>query len=70
MRGHYHALDDCHLYSVYELIELATSNNANIWNEIVKFGINHVTTCQLCRAKGFICEICKKDEVKDVFILV
>jgi len=63
MRGHYHALDDCHLYSVYELIELATSNNANIWNEIVKFGINHVTTCQLCRAKGFICEICKSDEI-------
>ena len=29
----------------------------------VVWGRNHVLGCSLCSARGFICELCKKDEV-------
>jgi len=56
-------LKDEHIYSCHDLMLISNHSLEVEVENIVKFGSDHVRSCQLCSAKGFFCEICGSDEV-------
>nr|CAB3262666.1 uncharacterized protein LOC100181521 [Phallusia mammillata] len=63
LQGNSYMMDNPHIYSAYDLQRAQSSDLCDIIEKIVSFGVDHVRSCPLCSAKGFLCEICKKDEV-------
>ncbi|XP_002122866.3 uncharacterized protein LOC100181521 [Ciona intestinalis] len=63
LKGLTHMLGDPHLYTPNDLCLTSDGTLYNSINKVVLFGTKHVRQCQLCTAKGFVCEICTKDEV-------
>ncbi|GIX86702.1 pleckstrin homology domain-containing family M member 3 [Caerostris darwini] len=47
-----------HLYSVSDMIEIASGALAQTLLRAITFAKKHVMSCQLCMGKGFICEKC------------
>ncbi|XP_054724381.1 pleckstrin homology domain-containing family M member 1-like [Uloborus diversus] len=47
-----------HLYAIDDLLEIPNGTLANTLQKIIVFAKNHVSKCQLCLLKGFICEVC------------
>ncbi|CAG7823072.1 unnamed protein product [Allacma fusca] len=55
---------DVDLYSLQDLVELRFSMGLPLkTKEFVSKAIFHVLHCELCKQLGFLCEVCKKDEV-------
>ncbi|CAL1289125.1 unnamed protein product [Larinioides sclopetarius] len=51
-----------HLYSVSDLLEIASGALAQFLLKVIAFARKHVLNCQLCVGKGFICEKCSSDK--------
>ncbi|CAF4637875.1 unnamed protein product [Rotaria socialis] len=51
-----------HLYSLEDLVKTKLGDLHNELEPIVTSLKEHVLTCDLCYAKGFICEICKNEK--------
>ncbi|KAF8792088.1 Pleckstrin homology domain-containing family [Argiope bruennichi] len=51
-----------HLYSVSDLLEIASGALAQFLMKVIAFARKHVLNCQLCVGKGFICEKCDSDK--------
>ena len=56
-------LNNLHLYSVHDLLQLQTGYLAVHLQKVLDFCIKHIFGCILCREKGFICEICRSNEI-------
>ncbi|GFS58704.1 pleckstrin homology domain-containing family M member 3 [Nephila pilipes] len=48
-----------HLYSITDMLEIASGALAQTLLKVIAFAKKHVMSCQLCLVKGFICEVCK-----------
>ncbi|XP_075032504.1 pleckstrin homology domain-containing family M member 1 [Mixophyes fleayi] len=56
-------LDCAHTYSVRDLKQIADGVFESLLKSALDFASNHVFQCDLCSQKGFICLICKRDEI-------
>ncbi|CAJ0955876.1 unnamed protein product, partial [Mesorhabditis belari] len=61
--GSGHLLEHLHIYSFQDLLNVFSGALELHLQNLLKFATNHVFTCLLCRQKGFICELCTKDDV-------
>uniref|UniRef100_A0AC35FRA6 RUN domain-containing protein n=1 Tax=Panagrolaimus sp. PS1159 TaxID=55785 RepID=A0AC35FRA6_9BILA len=55
--------NNIHLYSVTDLQNAITGVLERRLNNIIKFAISHIESCNLCLQKGFICEICNAKKI-------
>ncbi|GFY56270.1 run domain Beclin-1-interacting and cysteine-rich domain-containing protein [Trichonephila inaurata madagascariensis] len=51
-----------HLYSLNDFVQVKSGDFVKYLRQLVNPCIEHVKQCILCQAKGFICEICRKDK--------
>lgn len=59
-----HFVENANTYSLQDLIDTVSGQLINYLQGIHSTFIRHITKeCQGCRGKGFICELCKADEV-------
>jgi len=56
-------LDDPEIYSLYDLTRVNSGELFQLLRVIVERGIDHVTHCELCSARGFLCEKCHASQV-------
>lgn len=59
--SHIYTDPDC--YSISDFINVKNGKLFKTLTVLVKHCENHVNHCQLCQARGFMCEICRKQEV-------
>ncbi|XP_039620596.1 run domain Beclin-1-interacting and cysteine-rich domain-containing protein isoform X1 [Polypterus senegalus] len=57
-----HLTEDLHLYSLSDLVAVRKGELAPRLRDLVQRGAAHVHRCELCQAKGFICEFCGNDK--------
>ncbi|KAJ8030435.1 Run domain Beclin-1-interacting and cysteine-rich domain-containing protein [Holothuria leucospilota] len=57
-----HLLSETETYSMADLIRVRSGDMEKTLSRLVQQGLQHVANCELCQAKGFICEICKNEE--------
>ena len=55
--------EDVDVYAIRDLEEIHSGKLMSCLNAAFKFALNHITKCLLCSGKGFICEICREDQV-------
>ncbi|XP_065203100.1 run domain Beclin-1-interacting and cysteine-rich domain-containing protein-like isoform X2 [Planococcus citri] len=58
-----HIYNDPDNYSLKDLIDVKSNKLKKILLDISKTCENHVSQCELCHARGFMCEICSKQEI-------
>ncbi|CAJ0586584.1 unnamed protein product, partial [Mesorhabditis spiculigera] len=61
--GSHHLVEQLHVYSYQDLLHVYSGVLEMHLQNLLKFAINHVAHCQLCRQKGFLCEMCSKGDV-------
>ncbi|EEC15179.1 conserved hypothetical protein [Ixodes scapularis] len=54
-----HLYEHVHLYSAFDLLQVPSGALQRTLEKAIKFARAHVLACQLCAAKGFVCEICQ-----------
>ncbi|XP_006816463.1 run domain Beclin-1-interacting and cysteine-rich domain-containing protein-like [Saccoglossus kowalevskii] len=59
----HHLIHDVNIYSIIDLLKVRSGEMPLELRELVEDAITHVTQCQLCQAKGFICELCNNNEI-------
>ena len=55
--------EDVDVYAIRDLEEIHSGKLPALLNSVFNFALKHITKCLLCSGKGFICEICKEDQV-------
>ena len=59
-----HFVDGPNLYSVQDLLDVKNGVLLPFLQRIIAIFAEHIKkTCVLCRAKGFVCEICGDDDI-------
>ncbi|KAL4838332.1 hypothetical protein H8958_009306 [Nasalis larvatus] len=58
-----HLTDELHLFSLEDLARIKKGLLAPLLKVILKASLAHVTGCELCQGKGFICEFCQNTTV-------
>ncbi|XP_037283522.2 pleckstrin homology and RUN domain containing M1 [Rhipicephalus microplus] len=58
-----HLYEHVHLYSTFDLLQVPSGTLQRALEKAIKFARGHVLDCNLCAAKGFICEICRDPAV-------
>ncbi|XP_047666250.1 run domain Beclin-1-interacting and cysteine-rich domain-containing protein isoform X3 [Tachysurus fulvidraco] len=53
-----HLTEDLHLFSLNDLTAVRSGDLAPKLRDLVQAGSEHVASCVLCQAKGFVCEFC------------
>ncbi|EDV19616.1 uncharacterized protein TRIADDRAFT_33286, partial [Trichoplax adhaerens] len=56
-----HIIDQPHVYSMHDFMSVKKKELNAILEPYVIANAAHISQCQLCRLKGFICEICKSE---------
>ncbi|KAE8283955.1 Pleckstrin-like proteiny domain-containing family M member 1 [Larimichthys crocea] len=56
-------LESSHLYSVKDLRQIAEGEYANYLMTQSQYASAHVSHCDLCTQRGFICQICHADDI-------
>lgn len=56
-------LTDPDMYSLHDLIQVKTGDFLNKLREVNGECITHVDKCELCQARGFVCEFCSSKNV-------
>uniref|UniRef100_UPI00358F69F9 run domain Beclin-1-interacting and cysteine-rich domain-containing protein-like isoform X2 n=1 Tax=Myxine glutinosa TaxID=7769 RepID=UPI00358F69F9 len=54
-----HLTSELHVYSLGELVDARSGVLAQRLQPLLPAGTQHIESCQLCQARGFICEFCK-----------
>ncbi|XP_032827682.2 run domain Beclin-1-interacting and cysteine-rich domain-containing protein isoform X1 [Petromyzon marinus] len=57
-----HLTEEVDLYSLEDLLAVRRGELAPTLRQVVTQTTQHVRACQLCQARGFICEFCQKEE--------
>ncbi|CAI5789876.1 Pleckstrin homology and RUN domain containing M1 [Podarcis lilfordi] len=61
---HRHYLLECpHKYSVADLRQIADGVFETFLQSLIQFASHHVYNCDLCTQRGFICEICNRNDI-------
>ncbi|XP_030642459.1 uncharacterized protein rubcnl [Chanos chanos] len=58
-----HLTQELHLFSMDDLVRVKRGHLVPIAKALVRSGTAHVENCELCQARGFICEFCRRKEV-------
>lgn len=58
-----HLMQELHLFSMDELIRVKNGQLCTIAKALLQSAVAHTDFCELCQAKGFICEFCHGKEV-------
>ncbi|XP_062861749.1 protein associated with UVRAG as autophagy enhancer [Trichomycterus rosablanca] len=59
----FHLSQELHLFSMDDLIKIKRGQYLATAKVVMKSATAHVDTCELCQAKGFICEFCHGPDV-------
>ncbi|XP_035267877.1 run domain Beclin-1-interacting and cysteine-rich domain-containing protein-like isoform X2 [Anguilla anguilla] len=57
-----HLTEDLHLFSLNDLGAVRHGELVPQLRELLRLGSMHVAACELCQAKGFVCEFCGNDK--------
>lgn len=57
-----HICGEPHLYSMHDLLQARDGDLLLFLRRLAIESLNHINQCQLCLAKGFICEYCKNGD--------
>lgn len=64
LKDRQHFVDSSNVYSLQDLIDVNSGVLLPFLTKIHSLFLTHIKSdCQLCQAKGFVCELCGKDEV-------
>ncbi|XP_035222934.1 differentially expressed in FDCP 8 homolog B-like isoform X1 [Stegodyphus dumicola] len=64
LKDRQHFVESADIYSLQDLIDVSSGSLLTYLEKIHAMFIQHITQqCQGCRGKGFICELCKSDDV-------
>ncbi|XP_004433705.1 PREDICTED: uncharacterized protein KIAA0226-like homolog isoform X1 [Ceratotherium simum simum] len=58
-----HLTEELHLFSLEDLVRLKKGLLAPSLKDVLKASLEHVSGCELCQGKGFICEFCRSTAV-------
>ncbi|NXP56423.1 RUBCL protein, partial [Heliornis fulica] len=58
-----HLTEELHLFSLDDLIKIKRGQLLPLLKDILKSSTTHVDGCELCQAKGFICEFCQSADL-------
>ncbi|NXG26610.1 RUBCL protein, partial [Grallaria varia] len=58
-----HLTEELHLFSLDDLVKIKRGQLLPLLKDILKSSISHVDSCELCQAKGFICEFCQSADL-------
>ncbi|NXK33344.1 RUBCL protein, partial [Piprites chloris] len=58
-----HLTEELHLFSLDDLVKIKRGQLLPLLKDILKSSISHVDGCELCQAKGFICEFCQSADL-------
>ncbi|NWU76651.1 RUBCL protein, partial [Onychorhynchus coronatus] len=58
-----HLTEELHLFSLDDLVKIKRGQLLPLLKNILKSSISHVDGCELCQAKGFICEFCQSADL-------
>ncbi|XP_064467083.1 differentially expressed in FDCP 8-like isoform X2 [Ornithodoros turicata] len=59
-----HFVENCHMYSLQDLVDLHDGSLLTYITQVHHVFFKHITIeCQGCRGKGFLCTLCKSDQV-------
>uniref|UniRef100_A0A8B9VJ28 Rubicon Homology domain-containing protein n=1 Tax=Anas zonorhyncha TaxID=75864 RepID=A0A8B9VJ28_9AVES len=62
-----HLTEELHLFSLDDLVKIKRGQLLPLLKDILKTSISHVDGCELCQAKGFICEFCQSADLLFAF---
>ncbi|KAB5576690.1 hypothetical protein PHYPO_G00200890 [Pangasianodon hypophthalmus] len=58
-----HLSDELHVYAMDDLVKIKRGHLLTTAKAVMRSATNHVEACELCQAKGFICEFCRGKDV-------
>ncbi|KAM9388335.1 protein associated with UVRAG as autophagy enhancer [Phaethornis superciliosus] len=58
-----HLTEELHLFSLDDLVKIKRGQLLPLLKDILKSSSSHVNSCELCQAKGFICEFCQSADL-------
>uniref|UniRef100_A0A8C0EYC0 Rubicon like autophagy enhancer n=1 Tax=Bubo bubo TaxID=30461 RepID=A0A8C0EYC0_BUBBB len=58
-----HLTEELHLFSLDDLVKIKRGHLLPLLKDILKSSTSHVDGCELCQAKGFICEFCQSADL-------
>ncbi|NXL52704.1 RUBCL protein, partial [Podilymbus podiceps] len=58
-----HLTEELHLFSLDDLVKIKRGQLLPLLKDILKTSTSHVDGCELCQAKGFICEFCQSADL-------
>ncbi|XP_065702461.2 protein associated with UVRAG as autophagy enhancer isoform X1 [Patagioenas fasciata] len=58
-----HMTEELHLFSLDDLVKIKRGQLLPLLKDILKCSTSHVDGCELCQAKGFICEFCQSADL-------
>lgn len=58
-----HLMQDLHLFSMDDLLKVKKGQLCAVAKALLQSSVAHIDFCELCQAKGFICEFCHGKEV-------
>ncbi|KFP76214.1 Uncharacterized protein KIAA0226-like, partial [Acanthisitta chloris] len=58
-----HLTEELHLFSLDDLVKIKRGQLLPVLKDILKSSTSHVDGCELCQAKGFICEFCQSADL-------
>lgn len=58
-----HLYEHVHLYSTFDMLQVPSGALNRTLQRAIAFARKHISSCQLCAAKGFVCEICRDPAV-------
>ncbi|NXC46233.1 RUBCL protein, partial [Penelope pileata] len=62
-----HLTEELHLFSLDDLVKIKRGQLLPLLKDILKSSTSHVDGCELCQAKGFICEFCQSADLLFAF---
>ncbi|KFQ30820.1 Uncharacterized protein KIAA0226-like, partial [Mesitornis unicolor] len=58
-----HLTEELHIFSLDDLVKIKRGQLLPLLKDILKSSTSHVDGCELCQAKGFICEFCQSADL-------
>ena len=56
-------VSDIQMFSIEDLCRTKAGKLVPVLRRVIREGLHHVETCELCQARGHICQVCHSDTV-------